>query len=177
MQVHRERVHYDHFFGQSANQPRGGRRKQFVVRHPGILCVEMALHAELGPIFQFSFDVAARGFWLQAERMAAEINAFRASRTFWGCENDCDTPQAGRERSLRGQNRGRLSNLCVGHLEILQRREVAVNQPIRLLPIEVFDPRDGIAQFREQAILDLSAGKGHGIRHAVKRHHRVLGDK
>ena len=43
-----------------------------------------------------------------------------------------------------------------GHLEILQRREVAVNEPICPLPIEVFDPADRIAQFCEQKILDSS---------------------
>ena len=78
VQVHGERIHYNHFDGKSADQAGNRLGEDLVVGHPGIARVKMRIHAEPRPLLQLPLDVFARGFRLQPERVAAKINAVGA---------------------------------------------------------------------------------------------------
>ena len=88
--------------------------------------------------------------------MAAEIYAIGARGRLWNVETIAIT---GKWVGGVHRNRELTAGLEIdsGHLERLQGIQVAMNQVIRFFPVEIFDARDGIAQFRQQAILNLPA--------------------
>ena len=75
MQIDGERIHCDDFNRKRANQSANGLGENFMIRHPRISSLKMALDAQPRPLLQFLLHVIARGFGLQAKRMADEIDA------------------------------------------------------------------------------------------------------
>src|SRR5277367_3011513 len=105
--------------------------------------------------------------------MAAEIDAVGAG----GCLRNMKTIAIRRERVGGGECQREIAagfEFGAGHLESLQWCEVALNQGVCFFPVEIFDARDGIAQFREQAILNDSARECYGIWDAMKGDHRIF---
>src|SRR5690242_20302856 len=49
-----------------------------MVGHPGMAGAKMALDAQLRPISQHLCNTVRRGLWLQAERVSAQVDPFRA---------------------------------------------------------------------------------------------------
>ncbi len=73
MQVRRERIHRHHFRRQCADALGQRIAHEGVVGHPGVAPLEVPLDAVLGPVVELFHQRRARGFRLQAERIAAEI--------------------------------------------------------------------------------------------------------
>jgi hypothetical protein len=79
MQIDCERVHCDDFAQACASESCQSWRELFVVRNPGPLGVEVAIHCELGPCRELLVDRARGGLWLQSQRVPAQVDAARST--------------------------------------------------------------------------------------------------
>src|SRR5580693_8805764 len=98
----------------------------------------MSFDSEPFPVLQFLLDMRARGFWQQAQGMAAEIDAVGTR----GRLRNVETIAIRRERIGGGHRLREIAavfELEARHLESLQRRKVALDQVICFLPVEIFD--------------------------------------
>ena len=103
--------------------------------------MELRIHAEARPVLQFLFNVFARGFRLQAERLAAKINAVGAVRHFRNVKAFAEVSQwvasgLRRGKFLRGLELG------AGHLELVQGGELTMNHHFRFCPVKILNPID-----------------------------------
>ena len=76
VQIDRQRIHHHRFDGFGSYHPRHLLGEQFVVGHPGILCVKMSLHPVVSPVGQFLIEGVSGAFGLQPERIAAQIEVW-----------------------------------------------------------------------------------------------------
>src|SRR6202041_3263485 len=59
----------------------------------------------------------------------------------------------------------------------LQGSEIAANQPIRFVPVEVFRAINGLTQFCQHPVLNCATSLGNRVRNAMKGHHGILRHK
>jgi hypothetical protein len=80
VQVGRERIHRDDFFGHAPHYARQGFADFFVIWQPRMLGGEVAFDSERGPIGEFLLECGACGFGLQAQRVADEVERLACGR-------------------------------------------------------------------------------------------------
>src|ERR1700756_446033 len=144
-----------------------------MVGHPRMTPAKMSLDPEQLPVFQLLIDISAHGLRLESERVPAEIHAVVAIRSLWNMKTLAKGCQRIAGIHLRSERYGGIKS-GASQLDLPQRREFAMNQVVRLLPIKVFNSLDRVAQRRQNSILNFPARSCNGVRHAVESNHRVL---
>ena len=74
MQIHRQRVHGDHFIGLGSDEVRQPLREAFMVADPRVLGPEMPLHPVFGPVVQLRSQGRLCSLGLEPERIACEVD-------------------------------------------------------------------------------------------------------
>ena len=120
----------------------------------------------------------ARALRLQSERMPAQDRCNPLpSVAFRNEENDHGNAPEDRAHPSPSQSL-RQPRKSVSAQELNSRGvRFASNQSFRFVPVEIFEAIDCLAEFGQHAVLHTSALQSHGIRNAMKGHHRILGHK
>src|SRR5258708_3697689 len=95
---------------------------------------------------------------------------------FWENRSDPGSVPAGRERPSRGQIFQALQTKCRSR-RLLQRGELAADQLVGFCPVEILNPLNRIAEFRQYSILHHASRKRYRVRNSMKGDHRIFRDE